>query len=540
MKMNKLALAVLASSAAITAQADAFGTLPWEVPANNLFISGASAIDSQTRNYFISLCNEAGGEIVAFSQTAVASTENYNAYFCTAQISAAQIPGLSSPGYYTLYKRSQGGSGWGVGPVAGASSIERLNVSPATCTEVTSEGSPAPVMQNVARQFTCGSNFVTDIPDGGVSDVEPALFVGSNLIDASIPENSAQPGDPGTVAPSESQLNGLTVYALNGTTFGIQVTLGLRDALQAAQGKTVGSDLVEDMPSLTRAQVASLFTSGSNRVNDWNQFKVNGVGLVDFAAAQGLPNPGQNATLDFNGIVVPWNDAKSTRVYACRRSPGSGTQAQFNALYLNDPCTSSALPAARDNDGTTSRLRNSRTSTQLALAAGVAAGEAVIHENEGSSDVQRCLSDLQNRGLWAAGIQAMEKGDPNQRYVAIDGVAPTLENVASNKYWNWAGTSLQYRNDVSADLRLILDDLAARAIDASELAANNANLVDPFIYTSLAPLTRINYGALAFPGVGENPVPFNAAAPLMSSERLDSLGNPATCNVATIGGDSSL
>lgn len=563
MKLKTIAAAVIAAGAVANVNADANGTLPWEVSTTDLFISGASAIDSQVRNYFVSLCSDNGGSVVAFSFSSadLSKTEGYNSYFCDAQISSTASATLGTPAYYVMHKRSAGGSGWGVGPVAGALSIDRLAVSSA-CTELTvgntsgdplvatTDPTPAPQMTGASRQFNCNGALVSDVPEGGVSDVEPALFVGSNLIDPSIPENGGPTGgilagDPGTVPPSAAELAGLTVSALNQTTFGIQVTKTLRDALQAAQygvgDSCVGSDLESCMPSLSREVIASLFVTGSRRISDWDDLKVNDAGVIKglatFAADHGLSSPKTDANIDLGefGFSGTQSVAPDTRVHVCRRSPGSGTQAQFNALFMNDPCTASANVAARDNDSTTSRVRESYRDNDLVLALGAPAGQGIVHENQGSSDLRDCVNDLNARGAWAAGLNSLEKGKSGVRYIAIDGVTPTLENVNAGKYWDWAGTSLQYRSSISADSALIMSDLSARAISAAEVGTSNKSLDDPFIYVTGS--TPINYGALAFPASGVSAVPFSDVTPYAAVNRLDNGGNPSTCNTAIVTGE---
>jgi hypothetical protein len=78
----------------------------------------------------------------------------------------------------------------------------------------------------------------------------------------------------------------------------------------------------------------------------------------------------------------------------------------------------------------------------------------------------------------------------NYRFVKVDGVAPTLENVHAGKYFDFAEQSMQWRNDgsmggtagyttsaattVNDQIAIILGYIKDNAVSAAALASSNA------------------------------------------------------------------
>ncbi len=87
---------------------------------------------------------------------------DYRAYFGTVSGTGSVLDGKK----VLIHNRAKGGSVWGVNPVARAEAIARMTVD-GTC--VLSAGI-----------YKC-PNTTTAVPDGGVSDVEPAMFIGINV-----------------------------------------------------------------------------------------------------------------------------------------------------------------------------------------------------------------------------------------------------------------------------------------------------------------------------------------------------------------------
>ncbi len=352
-----------------------------------------------------------------------------NAYLCDINKSN---PGLSGLGKANLliYKSSENGSAQGVSPIVAAakglpSAIPFLKIDASLCT-TSLTGVPA---AGTLGSITCtysqddAAINVQVTPDFGISDVDPGQFRGLNT-----------PAGFGQVSKADVAL--LKVQATAALTFGVPVTKNLYYALQEAQfGK--GDTCVENeteacMPSLTKHQIASIHTA---QLISWDQLVTSsGDGLFTFASAKYQPD---NAAIG-NGGAFP------DTVHICRRVPGSGTQAQHGIKFLHYPCTDAATSPASDSGSATEDD-----------------GVTLVHEMSGSGDVTDCLNELDS-GVdgdagndfenvfgkrWAIGIQSLEKnatlGD-DFRFVKVDGVSPTLANVASGKYYDWAELTFQY------------------------------------------------------------------------------------------------
>lgn len=411
-KIKSMALAV---TAATVISGQAFALAPNTVPDITLYASGASAQDKAFGSLLEELC--VAGTLDTYLDGGVGKAQR--AFSCN--LDSTKVTGLSINNPKVLiYKRSAGGSGMGVAPVADATPMEFMNVNSTNCTLTTT-----------ANTYNCGYHVTTNMQmhasDAGLSDVEPALFVGVN-----------KPATADEV--SSAQLAKLDVKSVRAGVFGIPVTTALRNALQKAQGLVVGDETQANMPSLSKLQVASLMAK--NGIKKWDTLYMGGSTLTAFAG------------------VTPPSDLK---VHICRRVNGSGTQAQFNANFLGNPCTAGALAPADTSSGISG---------------------PVIVLNSGSGDVDTCLDTKNTANIWAVGVLSTESNvalTKGYRFIKIDGVAPTLENVWNNTYFDWAEESMQWRTPAAggpattSDEYKILNTLATQAGKPSIIAAANAD-----------------------------------------------------------------
>lgn len=401
---NKVSLAV----AAALVSASAFA-LPPSAPVDiEVFMSGASAQDNGIARLFNDIC--VANTLDTYRDGATATGVSHFAYFCNVdvnQVADGAADGAlhdwvlthpdtdaGTPGYQgtmpavLFHKRAAGGSGMGVNPVIAETAIAHMVVNAATCT-----ASATPNLYGC----TTTANVVSD---AGVSDVNPEMFVGQNVPAGDFPVDAAEVAAKMTVIPGAALL------------FGVPVSEPLYRALQLAQGKTVGMDDEANMPSLSKAEAASIY---AGRVKNWNSFKVGptGQGLRDYVVALGGTAPSSNL------------------VNICRRVNGSGTQAQSNAKFLNYPCTAGAGAPA---------------------SSGSPVLGPVITLNSSSGNVDTCLNTAATNNRWAVGVQGLEKNflvggvyPLAYRFVKIDGVAPTLANAANGKYFDWVENTYQWR-----------------------------------------------------------------------------------------------
>jgi ABC-type phosphate transport system substrate-binding protein len=415
MKAKVLPLAVAAALAGVAGSASAAFTYSAADTAV-VHISGSSATNGQLKLYAANvLCDPA-------NTTYINKDSNNYAYVCTPK--AGAISGLTKKNI-AIVKNSAGGSGNGIGPLINHSALTFIDV--------------------FAADPLTGT--VSAVPDIGVSDEEPALLVAA-----------------GATSGDSTKLNS---YGLNVVTFGVPVTLGLRNALQQAQiaaGKlpsscTVGNESEACMPSLSKNQIASIF---SGNMVDWSEI--------------GLTNPSGDNT-----------------VYVARRVFSSGTQTGSRAYFLNDPCSTGV---ASFINGDIAEANNAPNACDAASYGG-----ARVYEGSGSGNVETCMTNHDRNGRWAISINSTElPGLPGadqtaeyaigggaatgnkidnaayERHIKIDGFAPTTWNVVTGKYGNWVEAAMNVSNvyalstDATAALNAMKRDFNAPAV----LSALNA------------------------------------------------------------------
>jgi ABC-type phosphate transport system substrate-binding protein len=470
MKLKQLTVAC--SAALLSGQV--FAHAPSVVPDETIWISGASAQDKALAALATNLC--VAGTLDTFKDGG--SGKAYTSYFCT--IDSSQVPGMSVDKKVLINKRSAGGSGKGVQVVADGVAIEAMNINNGNCTDA-----------DANRVWDCdisggvaGGDLVMQVSDAGISDVEPAMFTGPNV-------------PPGDLAVTPAQVAKLDITSMNAVIFGVPITEKLYRALQIAQGKG-NSDSEADMPSLSTSQVNALITGG---ITKWDQLLINGTPLTSYP---GVTPPAPDV---FGPLSNPL-------VHICRRVPGSGTQAQMNAIFANTPCAAGVQDPLR--------------------APGNPATGPIVQENSGSGDVTVCLQTKQAANKWAIGVQSLEKLDASFRFVKIDGVAPTLKNVAENKYKDWVETTMQWRNAANGgpdgDTLNILKKIATDASTPSTIASLNASFVHGFGTGAYLALNT-NGHTPSFPHSDANPVTTATHAPL---------GTPNTCNIPQVNITSTL
>lgn len=487
MKIKSVALAVAASM--VASQAFALNPTDSQNATLKLNVSGATAADIQFANYVAAVCQ--AGTLDEFRNT----DDSARAFSCN--VAAGQIPGVSG-GTSALFRKASGGSIQGVGPVADAATVPGINLSTCSTTATPNE-------------WDCSNTTINVPAELGISDVEPELFT--------ISAN-------GGLVVSGAGLAALTVNSVNVQTFGVVVTPDLRDALQGAQGLTVGSDDVSQMPSLSSALIANIF---AGRMANWST-------LVDGSGV---------------GINATTPAVASDRVEICVRAPGSGTQAQFNAFYLGNACAYRGATAGKQYlgfgflpDG--AGVVNDIARRQLGP---ILAPPPHNHHQTGSSDLGKCLTNLAADGRTGIGVQSLEKvvedrtDRNNFKYVAVDGVTPTLENVQNGLYRNWAALSIQWRGDVVTGTKLAAAEKFVELAQAVGPVAdfNNSLQTDPagvpMIFDATNVSGRANLGSLAFAGKSGNPSisgAFDPAAPLYGFDKAETLGNPSSCAVSRL------
>lgn len=364
-----------------------------------------------------------------------------------------------------------GGSATGVAPVADATTVSFMDAAPANCSAPTRN---IPFVTDNSRTYNLyecpNAPLVAQIPDAGVSDIEPDRFVGPLALNfGAEPVGVASKADQPYIDRGNLKKQGGP-----GLVFGVAVTLPLYDELldsqQAAGMPWMAScpanptraqrDSVDCMPSLAKSDVTAVFTGS---VKSWADFKPYGLTLD--------PVSGANAV------------AEGNKVYICKRTNGSGTHAQHSIEYMGTGCLQdSDLPMLEQNNG-------------VAVAGSVVG----VYANKGSSDMDDCLDALgtgagfngdftslpptlgdakgdssvvPGTGLpavpnpsdpfkpaynykteaWAMGYNSLEKNTDlgyAYRFVRVNTVPPTLVEAADGNYTQTYYLSFQHRVDGS-------------------------------------------------------------------------------------------
>ncbi len=395
----------------------------------------------------------------------------YRAYFFTTD--GSKIPGLSGTRNVLIYKRSNGGAGYGVVPLVQdpPPPVKQLDFTPAGST----------TLDAVNNRYIVSATQTSQYADAGITGVNPQLLSGGN--NYPLPVGT---GEGDTFSSKEnvakSVAERLTVVPAGGLTFGLAVTKDLYKVLQAAQvySGTLPADTpldswesAERIPTLTRQFVGSLL---AGKVKYWDQVKVfNQAGI-----GKTLPEIAAD-----NGIALPNLVGGKVPVSVGNRNNGAAIGAAFSAVFLNYPGTAYSTPPA-----TQPTLLNASAAPFVTQAPGASQQEQVLLDWQNGTN----LSNLNpGTGIKRWGV-AQQSTDWNPsyakdyRYIRIDGYTPTLDNIQIGGYPAWTEQTLQWRKNykgagdtfksltpqAGSDKLLILNKLAA--IVGSPTAAAKVNL----------------------------------------------------------------
>lgn len=400
MNVRLIALAALAATGSAQAALITPADLDAARAANTLKeyrIFGASAQSRMIGAYMKEICN--ASDFTTYFDTAAGSL--HRGYACTLN---KKVGNHAIGTLVFVNKREAGGSVLGVNPIAKNTAQNAMQVTAASGCVATGQNSDT----NVAA-YTCGQTAL-QTGHAGLSDVEPARFSDMVTVDGvavplNLPPGNDDNGTPWAVLTTAEQ-NALDVAAINQTLFGIGVNLNLRNALQQAQGLTVGSDAAADVPSMPRAFYAAAIA-----------------GFVQGGSA--------NATWK---MLTGVTGDENKQVNICRRVNGSGTQASSNLFFLE------AATITSDVNG----MLYPKTATG-ALAIN---GTLAVIEGSGTGNVESCLTSttLGSTG-YAMGVVSyeVEPGTKAYRFIKIDGAAPSKPLARIGAYPFVYSASMQFK-----------------------------------------------------------------------------------------------
>ncbi len=400
---------------------------PDEAPEIELFISGSSAQDASLENLMRlkggddgtpSICQDGTLDIYRGAIDGVRK----RVFYCLTSDRLDSLPA----GKRLAVHKSSGGSGEGVGPVADGTPIPFIDLEnlpdTADCRQ------PSRVLFNgklaaYSNRRNCGGTGKDAVPQVGITDIEPELLGRDS--------------------------RGLSVHSQSQLVWGLPVSKNLRNALQAIQG-LVPADVPHDaperetedvMPTLTRAQVASMF---AGTLESWGQlYDREGAPLYlsSTLAAASPDRPNLSGTRP--GAYRP-NAQTGKRIYLCRRIASSGTQAAYEVHYLRQRCVADAPAFIAPDDG-------SSITTGGDVAALVRRDDPSgrVFAGVGTSEVRACLDAHDDHNRWAIGIFSTENIGNNAshefRHVRIDGYAPSLVNAHLGLWSHVSEPSLLWR-----------------------------------------------------------------------------------------------
>lgn len=417
-------------SAVAVALASAMATSAYALDASSnlasnavvLRIGGSTAVDNTLLGTETALETVAPGGLCAAGSIDVYQIGNptNRLTYCTG---STDLPAGLSGVPIAIFKESNVGSFNGPGPLVGiattvASSGYQLLFLNAGTPGVTGSSVLTSTNCPTVSSTTLGASFntytlhqcnasaaniqVAANPTAGIADVEANILHDPN--DNPFPSNL---------------LGNLTGAAGLDVVWGVAVTKNLFYALQTAEhlsdGTVIAScnstnnDSPQCAPSLSKAQIASIFQANGALV-EWNQF----VGL---------------------------NNAADNNIYICRRDPGSGTEASYEAFFLGARCGGITDPAGSkelmwSEDGTYVFAQGSTGNLRNCLQAFYQGGTITpyntslpaVHEPGGQWAIGVMTSEVTAGNLTASGSNLC---NDCFREIALDGVLPTLDNVVN-------------------------------------------------------------------------------------------------------------
>lgn len=537
-KLNKSAVAAGLLVGAQSAFALPPTTLPLPDAAHTIYLAGGAAQDPALDKLIkdnLALTNT----FDVYYDSGNPAGSKYRAYYFSTD--ASKIPGLSGQVNVLIYKRSNGGAGYGVIPLIQdpPPTVKQLDFSTGAWT-----------FDAANNRYLVSGTQTSQYADAGITGVNPQLLAGGNYPQPA----SAGVGDIfSTTETVGAEVNArLSVTAAGGLTYGLAVTKDFYKVLQAAQvysgtlpaDTPLGSyDQAARIPTLPRQFVASLL---AGKVKYWNTVKVfnaAGIGktLPEIASANGIALPTQVGT----------GTAAKSPVSVGNRNKGAAVGAAFSAVFLNYPGTANAFGPA-----TQPTLLNGSATPYVTQAPGASQQEQVLLDWQNGTNISGLNPPLVAGGAspkrWGVAQQSTDWNPSyakDYRYVRIDGYAPTLANIHIGGYPAWSEQTLQWRKGYTgqsatfaglvpttgSDKLLILKKLAAVLGSPSAAAQVNAQLGSAFGATGLFGLSSdTSVAALSAAFSASNPIiPYthvngvlnDAILPVLNGNKLGATGS---------------
>jgi hypothetical protein len=464
--MNTRITQAVATALALGTTAGAYAVDMSTVAAGSIvYVSGSTAIDPGLQSAFTNTVDGLCGAAIDVYAGTNAGVK-FQAVACTGGAHAGGNNGVA----IAYIKEDNAGSLNGITPVNNATAIAFPSSTLMTAANC-----------GAASPHTCGTNVtaVNVMPNYGFSDVNAELFANAGL-----------------AAPTGN----LTENNSVDTAFGIAASLGFYHALQQLQLGLTGTnadDTEAHMPALTRGQAYTLLVNSAGLLPP--SFIVNSAGTTNagatlevFGSSSGASHCGTNATCA---------TADANTVYTCVRGQSSGTMQTSQAYFGSIDC---AGGVSKFNPPTVASCATDGCSWAAAN------NTNAVFAGSGTGDVLSCLQGQDAVGHFAIGIVGLENAwstdqtNTNRRdwrFVKINDVVPSLENIASDRYEYWAQSAGYAPNagrpNVAAGVAGVTAGLLPSMGTAAVIQGLNAGLPH-----TVAPV--FHNGFLAIPSVGTN------------------------------------
>jgi hypothetical protein len=319
-KYPLIAAAVAAAFAAGYADAAVPTLAQAAAPAASLVMSGSSAAQSAVQTAISAdLCGGAANTLVVASK---GGSGNFLAFSCFTSTAIAGTPGIAAGSLVTVYYRTEGGSVVGALPIASGHQILRLNLGDTTnCTQPGGVGTITCTVSGTTSTSGTTDSWTgavkLDTVQLGVTDVEPALLVGSDY------PTAYSPAAFGTA--TSAQMAALTTSKLFQQAFGLVVN-------------TSGGTFTA--VNLTKESAANIELGN---YSDWSA-------VPDAFTGNPISSAGAHITL-------------------VDREPGSGTRTSTNVYLFGAHCGGSGtIPSTRGGNFSTGDELNAANATAGAIA----------------------------------------------------------------------------------------------------------------------------------------------------------------------------
>ncbi len=405
-----------------------------------LYLSGSSSLRLSFGAYIKSLCNPSTFDVYfddgGTQGDGIATSEdglNSRAYSCTLAVS---VGNYSAGTDLVVYKRDQGGSVFGVNPILSPAATPRMKVTVAGCVRNTAQpGAPYPATDIHVPSYLCSGTDATAVPDGGISDVEPAM----------LQQPINRPTGVAALAIPPTVNFGALVQGI----FGVAVNKKLYRRLQEAQG-LAQVDPPADQDTWTGVDIANIpsLTTGFVRA-----------ALAGSVTGNAAANRGWNLVVPAAPLVA------GKTINVCRRVEGSGTQAASNIFFVLSPCQS-GYNAALNATGYAQPAANPFVAGVNGTL-GVRVTATAYSEVTSSGNVETCLGGTVESAVnpldatddEAYGLAVLQRennpreggSDKGYRFVKLDRVEPTRSQAKAGDYpfvfeatlqWNTANAGL--------------------------------------------------------------------------------------------------